>query len=175
VYNSGWQLRISCWTSVPLLSTIRRGGSKEGMVFSGMFLLDCSLENSAIAGRSFCLSIYSSSTFPRKYNLFTFKKFLFYNLHYFRDFTYRSDSWRCTENLYFGLLFIWHKVFFKPGSKLSRCLPQVFLPQSGRFKAYEPFYGTYPRIHTVCRPRCSHCYHWFCRIYLYRWSKTVWL
>jgi hypothetical protein len=78
-------------TSIPLLSTIRRGGSKEGVVFSGVFLLDCSLENSVIAGRNFCRSIYYSYPFPLKYNFSHSKTFPFYNLHYFRDFTYRSD------------------------------------------------------------------------------------
>ena len=73
MYTTGWQLRISCWTSIPLLSTIRRGGSKEGVLLSGVFLLDCSLENSVIAERSFYLSIYYYYTFPHKYNLLTFK------------------------------------------------------------------------------------------------------
>lgn len=46
IIPDGSYVRISYWTSIPLLSTLRRGGSKEGVVFSGVFLLDCSLENS---------------------------------------------------------------------------------------------------------------------------------
>jgi hypothetical protein len=60
-------------------------------VFSGVFLLDCSLENSVTAGLSSC-SIYYSYTFPHKYNLFTFKNVSFFTTCInFRDSTYRPE------------------------------------------------------------------------------------